>query len=96
MPVVAKPVTSPDGVPVAYEVHGTGTPAVVFIHGWSCDRSSWAGQLEPFSREFQVVASDRRWSSVGKRAALHRSLCGQSDSGLRSARRSAAQDVLRS
>lgn len=51
-------VTSADGVPVAYEAHGAGTPALVFVHGWSCDRSYWAGQLEPFSREFRVVAID--------------------------------------
>ncbi len=57
-PDVAKAVTSADGVRVAYEVRGTGTPALVFIHGWSCDRSYWAGQLETFSREFQVVAID--------------------------------------
>lgn len=51
-------VTSPDGVPIAYEVHGTGTPSLVLIHGWSCDRSYWEEQLEPFSREFRVVAVD--------------------------------------
>lgn len=39
-------------------MHGTGTPALVFVHGWSCDRRYWEGQLEPFSRGFQVVAMD--------------------------------------
>ncbi|MEO5617695.1 MAG: alpha/beta hydrolase [Candidatus Eisenbacteria bacterium] len=51
-------VTSPDGVPVRYEVHGAGMPALVFIHGWSCDRSYWEGQVKPFSRDFRVVAVD--------------------------------------
>lgn len=51
-------VVSPNGVSVAYEVHGTGTPALVFIHGWSCDRSYWDGQVDPFSRDFQVVTVD--------------------------------------
>ena len=37
---------------------GQGTPALVFVHGWSCDRSYWAGQLEAFSRDFTVVAPD--------------------------------------
>jgi pimeloyl-ACP methyl ester carboxylesterase len=60
-------VPSRDGVHVAYEVHGTGSPALVFVHGWSCDRSYWAGQLEPFSRNFTVVAVD---------------LAGHGDSGL--------------
>lgn len=51
-------VKSADGVSIAYEVHGKGTPALVFVHGWSCDRSYWAGQLGPFSRQFTVVAVD--------------------------------------
>jgi pimeloyl-ACP methyl ester carboxylesterase len=53
--------TSPDGIPIVYEVHGEGaraTPALVFAHGWSCDRTYWAGQLRPFSRHFKVVALD--------------------------------------
>ena len=51
-------VASADDVPVAYEVRGAGAPALVFVHGWSCDRSYWEGQLEPFSRDFRVVAVD--------------------------------------
>ena len=49
---------STDGVRIAYEVHGEGSLALVFVHGWSCNRSYWAGQLEPFSRGFEVVALD--------------------------------------
>lgn len=51
-------VTSPDGISIAYETRVTGSPALVFVHGWSCDRSYWAAQLEAFSRDFQVVALD--------------------------------------
>lgn len=51
-------VTNPDGISIAYETRGTGSPALVFVHGWSCDRSYWAAQLEAFSRDFQVVALD--------------------------------------
>jgi len=54
----AEVVTSADGTRIAYEVHGEGSPALVFVHGWSCDRTYWAGQLEPFSRQFKVVAVD--------------------------------------
>jgi pimeloyl-ACP methyl ester carboxylesterase len=50
--------TSFDGVPIAYEVQGAGAPALVFVHGWSCDRSFWAGQLAPFSGTHRVVALD--------------------------------------
>ncbi len=34
-------VTSPDSIQIADEVHGEGTPVLVFIHGWSCARSYW-------------------------------------------------------
>ena len=55
---MADTVTSPDGIRIAYETQGEGTPALVFVHGWSCDRSYWKGQLEPFSRKSKVVAVD--------------------------------------
>jgi pimeloyl-ACP methyl ester carboxylesterase len=53
-------IKSPDGIPIVYETHGSNAtrPALVFIHGWSCDKSYWSGQLEPFSRDFTVVALD--------------------------------------
>jgi pimeloyl-ACP methyl ester carboxylesterase len=47
-----------DGVPITYEVRGKGALALVFVHGWSCDRSYWKGQLEPFSHRYKVVAID--------------------------------------
>jgi DNA-binding transcriptional LysR family regulator len=51
-------VASADGVPIAYEVHGQGSPALVLVHGWSCDRSYWQGQVEPLSRHYQVITLD--------------------------------------
>ncbi|HET8674618.1 MAG TPA: alpha/beta hydrolase [Blastocatellia bacterium] len=51
-------VNSADGTSIAYEVRGSGTPALIFVHGWSCDRTYWAGQLDHFSRHFKVVAVD--------------------------------------
>jgi pimeloyl-ACP methyl ester carboxylesterase len=50
--------TSADGVRIAYEVHGEGSPTLVFVHGWSCNRGYWAGQLEPLSTQYKVVAID--------------------------------------
>ena len=50
--------TAADSIQIAYEVHGNGTQALVFVHGWSCDRSYWKGQLEPLSRSSKVVAID--------------------------------------
>jgi pimeloyl-ACP methyl ester carboxylesterase len=49
---------SPDGVEIRYEVTGRGEPTLVFVHGWSCDRSYWRAQIEHFSRSHRVVAID--------------------------------------
>ncbi len=49
---------STDGVRIAYEVRGKGSLALVFVHGWSCNRGFWAGQMKPFSSQFKVVAVD--------------------------------------
>jgi len=57
-PISPGPVLSADGVQVHYEVHGERAPALVFVHGWSCDRSYWDGQVEPFARDFKVVTID--------------------------------------
>ena len=51
-------VPSSDGVPVCYEVHGSGAPALVFVHGWSCDRRYWRGQVDAFAARHRVVTVD--------------------------------------
>jgi pimeloyl-ACP methyl ester carboxylesterase len=51
-------VASADGVPIRYHVEGSGEPALVFIHGWSCDRSHWAEQVARFSADREVIALD--------------------------------------
>jgi pimeloyl-ACP methyl ester carboxylesterase len=50
--------TSRDGIPLAFEAHGAGTPTLVFVHGWSCDRGYWRGQLRPLGTRFQTVGVD--------------------------------------
>ena len=47
-----------DGVEIHYESGGSGSPALVFIHGWNCDRSYWSAQLPVFAATHQVVAID--------------------------------------
>lgn len=49
---------APDGVHVQYRVYGSGEPAVVFIHGWSCDSNYWREQVAPFSRKYTLVMVD--------------------------------------
>ena len=51
-------VVSTDGTRLAYEIHGSGAPAILLVHGWSCDRSYWEEQVAPLSAKFQVVAVD--------------------------------------
>lgn len=41
------------------ELAGSGTP-LVLLHGWALDRRIWRHQIEPLSRDFQVIAIDRR------------------------------------
>jgi len=59
-PLVAGPgiVEAPDGVSIAYTVSGAGSPALVFIHGWMCDQSFWAAQVEEFSQSNTVITID--------------------------------------
>ena len=51
-------VESFDGLEIAYEARGTGEPALVFIHGWCCNRGHWAEQMAVFGAERRVVAID--------------------------------------
>jgi pimeloyl-ACP methyl ester carboxylesterase len=50
--------TSRDGIPICYEVSGVGAPTLVFVHGWSCDRTYWAPQMRAFADQHRTVAID--------------------------------------
>jgi pimeloyl-ACP methyl ester carboxylesterase len=54
----ASKVESADGTEIVYEVHGEGSPALVFIHCWSCDRGYWREQVGVFSESHKLVAID--------------------------------------
>jgi len=49
---------SADGISIAYEVRGEGKPALVFVHGWCCDRSYWNKQLPHFAEKYKVLSID--------------------------------------
>ena len=51
-------VKSSDGVEISYTVQGEGTPALVFVHGWSCDKTYWREQVPEFSKNHKVVTVD--------------------------------------
>ncbi len=51
---------SRDGVALAYEDVGTGTPPLLFVHGWCTDHAFFAPQVESFARDHRVVSPDLR------------------------------------
>src|SRR5688572_29431609 len=48
-------VNSADGVHIEYQVYGRGDPAVVLIHGWSCDANYWRSQLDALKAKYTTV-----------------------------------------
>ncbi len=49
---------SADGIHIHYDVYGDGPAALVFVHGWCCDRSMWDRQVRRFSSRLTVAALD--------------------------------------
>jgi pimeloyl-ACP methyl ester carboxylesterase len=49
-----------DGVNLRYLDTGEGDPALVFIHGWSCNQSMWGDQIEAFAPTHRIIAVDLR------------------------------------
>lgn len=49
---------SKDGTPIVFSVYGKGEPALVFVHGWSCNRSFWRKQIPYFKKKYTVVTLD--------------------------------------
>jgi len=47
-----------DGVKIRYDSIGNGNPALIFVHGWSNNRSIWDAQVSRFSEKYQVIAVD--------------------------------------
>jgi pimeloyl-ACP methyl ester carboxylesterase len=52
--------TRRDGVNLRYLDTGSGDPALVFIHGWCCDQSTWGDQIEAFAPKHRILAVDLR------------------------------------
>jgi pimeloyl-ACP methyl ester carboxylesterase len=49
---------SSDGVEISFDAKGEGEPALIFVHGWSNNRSIWESQVSHFSKKYKVVAVD--------------------------------------
>jgi pimeloyl-ACP methyl ester carboxylesterase len=51
-------VLTPDGIPIRFDAIGNGDRALVFVHGWSCDRTYWRHQVDAFVDSYRVVTID--------------------------------------
>jgi len=69
-------VVAADGVRIAWEARGTGTPVVVMVHCWACDRQFFEPQAAALASDHRVVTLDlpghgksgagrARWSVTG-------------------------------
>ena len=54
------PTLDRDGTNLAYEESGAGDPPFVFVHGWTCNRTHFAPQVEHFQERHRVLAVDLR------------------------------------
>src|SRR5690349_24133656 len=49
---------SVDGVSIHSTVRGSGPKTIVFVHGWTCDESSWDNQVPVFDKNYRVITLD--------------------------------------
>lgn len=47
-----------DGLPIHYSAHGKGPKTVIFVHGWTCDETSWDAQAGALADAYRVVTVD--------------------------------------
>jgi sigma-B regulation protein RsbQ len=55
---VAASAASVDGVSIHSTVRGSGPKTIVFVHGWTCDESSWDNQVPVFDKNYRVITLD--------------------------------------
>jgi pimeloyl-ACP methyl ester carboxylesterase len=49
---------STDGVDICYSTYGNGKDILVFVHGWSCDKSYWCEQVGDLQDDYKIVTID--------------------------------------
>lgn len=57
-PAADQTATTSDGVVIRFTDQGKGSPALVFVHGWSCDAGYWDAQVKHFASTNRVVTID--------------------------------------
>jgi pimeloyl-ACP methyl ester carboxylesterase len=49
---------SVDGLAINSSTRGTASSTLIFVHGWTCDSSSWAAQVPAFAKKYRVITID--------------------------------------
>ena len=44
-----------DGIDIHWTSTGNGPQAVIFVHGWTCDSTSWQYQVPAISQQYRVI-----------------------------------------
>jgi pimeloyl-ACP methyl ester carboxylesterase len=47
-----------DGIDIHWTSAGSGSQTVIFVHGWTCDETSWQGQVPVISQKYRVITLD--------------------------------------
>jgi pimeloyl-ACP methyl ester carboxylesterase len=47
-----------NGHKVHYQIAGSGSTTIVFVHGWSCDTEFWKYQIPAFKDDYRVILID--------------------------------------
>jgi len=47
-----------DNTDITYDLAGSGDITLIFVHGWSCDRTYWREQVSAFKKTYRVVTMD--------------------------------------
>jgi pimeloyl-ACP methyl ester carboxylesterase len=68
-----------DGVKLAYEETGSGSPPVVLVHGWTCDHTYFEPQREHFRSRHRVVSVDLRGHGESDKPKQEYSIAGFAD-----------------
>lgn len=49
---------SVNSIAIHSTVRGSGPKTIVFVHGWTCDESSWSQQVPFFEKSYRVITLD--------------------------------------
>jgi len=68
-----------NGVKLAYDEAGSGSPPIVFVHGWTCDHTYFAPQQQHFAKRHRTVAVDLRGHGASDKPQGSYALSGFAD-----------------